>query len=149
MGHVFFLAIPALIGYGTVYAMVKVSRRARLIRAMWGSGFTAQARCLRMYTTVHRHSNNSNTTTTRLHHVYEFLAPDGRPVRFEETGGPGTRVEGDIVTVYYLPDRPQQATALEPGDRSVRFGTGCALAFLCLPLLVAAGLLVVYVTTFM
>ncbi|MFC4472728.1 hypothetical protein ACFPH6_51170 [Streptomyces xiangluensis] len=32
-------------------------------------------------------------------------------MRFDEEDGPSTTVEGDIVTVHYLPERPERATA--------------------------------------
>lgn len=58
---------------------------------------------------------------TALRHVYEFRARDGRVVRFEEEGGPGTILEGDIVTVHYA-DGPDVVATARPG----RGGHGCA-----------------------
>lgn len=73
-------------------------------------------------------------TTTRddsatQHHVYEFATRDGRTVRFEEEHGPRTRVEGDIVSVHYLPERPERATAHAPSPGKLAAGSGCALVF--------------------
>jgi hypothetical protein len=39
-------------------------------------------------------------------------------------------VEGDIVTVHYLPDRPERATAHAPSPGKLAAGSGCVLLFL-------------------
>ncbi|MEU5185189.1 hypothetical protein AB0G49_34685 [Streptomyces longwoodensis] len=75
-----------------------VCRWVRLRRA-WRSGLTAEARCLRTFTTTH--GGDDSVVRTRRHHVYEFRTGDGRSVRFEEEGGPATVAEGDIVVVHY------------------------------------------------
>ncbi|MFI7140214.1 hypothetical protein ACIBQ5_21495 [Streptomyces massasporeus] len=45
-----------------------------------------------------------------MHHVYEFIAHDGRVIRCAEDGGPATTVEGDYVTVYHTDGRRLVAT---------------------------------------
>ncbi len=80
---------------------------------------------------------------TTLHHVYEFTTRDGRVIRFDEEGGPSTTVEGDIVTVHYLPDRPERATARVPAPGKLAASTGCALVFLAAFIAFAVFLMVV------
>lgn len=109
----FFYAVPTLMGAGVVAMAVAVINRHLRLREAWASGLTAEARCLRTYTTTSRHGDRSRISTT-LHHVYEFTPPAGRPVRFEERNGPATIIEGDFVTVYYAADRPEAATAQAP-----------------------------------
>ncbi|WP_210576775.1 DUF3592 domain-containing protein [Streptomyces sp. GESEQ-4] len=113
------LCMIGLAGYGATRLM----RRARDIRGAWNHGLTAEARCLRAFTTTR------NDSTTQ-HHVYEFTTRDGRYIRFEEAYGPATTVEGDIVTVHYLPDRPERATAHAPARGKLAAGSGCVLLFL-------------------
>ncbi|MGW0902628.1 DUF3592 domain-containing protein [Streptomyces sp. NPDC002853] len=105
--------MPTLIGAVVIATGVAVINRHLRLREAWASGLTAQARCLRTYTTTSRHGDRGRVSTS-LHHVYEFTPPAGRPVRFEETNGPGTIIEGDIVTVYYAADRPEAATVRAP-----------------------------------
>ncbi|MDQ0578625.1 hypothetical protein QF030_000803 [Streptomyces rishiriensis] len=81
--------------------------------------------------------------TTTLHHVYEFMTRDGRVIRFDETGGPSTRVESDIVTVHYLPERPERATAKVPAPGKLAASTGCALLFITVFIAFAIFLIVV------
>ncbi|WP_037676475.1 DUF3592 domain-containing protein [Streptomyces griseus] len=125
--EVFFYIVPLFIIAGAVFAAVSVTGRSRQVGRAWNSGFTAEARCLRSYTTTSGGGGSSSVSTTR-HHVYEFVTRDGRPVRFEEKNGPGTIVEGDIVTVFYTPDRPEHATAHAPARGKLAASTGCALA---------------------
>jgi hypothetical protein len=124
----FFFIVPALIIAGAVFGVVKVVGRAQEVRRAWNSGFTAEARCLRAYTTTSGGGDSAVRTT--LHHVYEFATYDGRVVRFEEPNGPGTTIEGDIVTVHYAPDRPERATAHAPAPGKLAAGSGCVLVFL-------------------
>ncbi|MFJ6565967.1 DUF3592 domain-containing protein [Streptomyces sp. NPDC091292] len=109
MEFLFYLA-PSLIAALALFMAVKVVQRWLDLRRAWNSGLTAEARCLRTYTTTDRDSDSGHTSTT-LHHVYEFTARDGRSVRFEEADGPGTVIEGDVVVVHYAADRPEKATA--------------------------------------
>jgi len=117
-----------------------VIRRSRQVGSAWSSGLTAEARCLRTYTTTSGGAGDTMVSTT-LHHVYEFTTREGRTVRFEEGNGPGTTLEGDIVTVYYAADHPERATAHAPSRGRLAAGTGCALAFF--------GVIVVFCVVFM
>ncbi|MFF3646269.1 DUF3592 domain-containing protein [Streptomyces sp. NPDC002564] len=72
--------------------------------------------------------------STTLHHVYEFTTREGRSVRFEERHGSATTVQGDIVTVHYLPERPEAATARPPRPFAMAAGTVGQLCFLGLVL---------------
>ena len=96
--------VAVLIMVSAIFLGYRVVYRWLQIRSAWNSGLTAEARCLRAYTTVHGGGNDTSVRTT-LHHVYEFATPDGRAIRFAEEGGPGTRVEGDLVTVHYAEGR--------------------------------------------
>ncbi|MEV7130903.1 DUF3592 domain-containing protein [Streptomyces sp. NPDC093260] len=124
-----FYAVPSLMIAFAVLALVTATRRARRVRDAWDGGLTAEARCLRTYTTNSGGGNTSARTT--LHHVYAFRTREGREVRFEETDGPGTTVEGDIVTVHYRAERPEHATAHAPARRGrLAVEQGCVFAFL-------------------
>ncbi|MEU5954010.1 DUF3592 domain-containing protein [Streptomyces sp. NPDC047525] len=128
-----FVAVPVFIAAVAIVMAVKVIRRALELRQAWASGLTAEARCLRTYTTTRRHSDSSHTTTT-LHHVYEFTPSAGRPVRFEEENGPATTIEGDFVTVHYAADRPEKATAHAPSPVKNAASTIGQLCFLAVML---------------
>ncbi|MEV6751910.1 DUF3592 domain-containing protein [Streptomyces sp. NPDC051214] len=123
----FFYAVPTLIGAIVIAMAVAVINRHLRRREAWASGLTAEARCLRTYTTTSRHGDGHHVSTT-LHHVYEFTPPAGRPVRFEEENGPGTIIEGDVVTVYYAADRPEAATVHAP---DLAKSTATLIAVLC------------------
>jgi hypothetical protein len=136
-----FYIVPTLMIAVACCAVVAVVRRSVRVSRAWSSGLTAEARCLRTYTTT---SGGGDTMVrTTLHHVYEFTTRDGRGVRFEEQGGPGTTIEGDIVTVHYPADRPEHATARPPARGKLAAGTGCLLAFLGTFILFAVGFMVV------
>ncbi|GGX61708.1 DUF3592 domain-containing protein [Streptomyces anandii] len=122
-----FYVVPCLMIALLVVGITTALRRARQIGQAWDGGVTAQARCLRSYTRTSGGGDSSVTTT--LHHVYEFITRDGRVIRFDEANGPSTVVEGDLVTVHYLPDRPERATAHAPARGKLAVGTGCVLAF--------------------
>ncbi|MEU6678350.1 DUF3592 domain-containing protein [Streptomyces sp. NPDC046925] len=124
-----FYVVPALIAAVVIAMAVKVVRRSLELRQAWASGLTAEARCLRTYTTTSRNSDSGHTTTTQ-HHVYEFTPPAGRPVRFEEENGPAATVEGDFVTVHYAAGRPEKATAHAPSPVKNAVGTVGLLCFL-------------------
>ncbi|MGW2488581.1 DUF3592 domain-containing protein [Streptomyces sp. NPDC001606] len=126
--ELFFYAIPSLMIIGLGAAAYTLLGRARRIGRAWSHGLTAEGRCLRMYTKTSGGGDDTAVRTT-LHHVYEFTTREGRAVRFEEPNGPATVVEGDIVTVRYLPDRPEQATALPPAPGKLAAGTAFTLAF--------------------
>lgn len=122
-----FYVAPLLIIVLVLCGAVAVIRRSRRVNSAWSSGLTAEGRCLRTYTTT---SGGGDTmVSTSLHHVYEFTTREGRAVRFEERNGPGTTLEGDIVTVYYAADHPEQATAHAPARGKLAAGAGCALVF--------------------
>ncbi|MFD4610847.1 DUF3592 domain-containing protein [Streptomyces sp. NPDC058440] len=123
-----FYIVPLLMIGAAVLMLTRVLRRAREVRGAWGSGLTAEARCLRTYSTTS--GGGESMVRTRLHHVYEFTTRDGRSVRFEESNGPATVVEGDIVTVHYVAERPERATAHAPAHGKLAAESGCLLAFL-------------------
>ncbi|MEU3343582.1 DUF3592 domain-containing protein [Streptomyces sp. NPDC006700] len=123
-----FYVVPLVMIGLAVFFLARVLRRAQEVRGAWGSGLTAEARCLRTYTRVS--GGGGTTASTTLHHVYEFTTRDGRGVRFEESNGPATVVEGDTVTVYYAPDRPERATAHAPARGRLTAESGCLVAFL-------------------
>ncbi|NGO79323.1 DUF3592 domain-containing protein [Streptomyces sp. YC504] len=134
----FFYAVPLLMIAVLVGAAVKLVGRDRQLRAAWSSGLTAEARCLRFYTTTRR--SDDSTTTTR-HHVFEFVTRDGRTVRFEEENGPATILEGDVVPVHYTAERPEQATARAPRGGVLTAQTTGTLVFL--------GVMVAFLVVFM
>ncbi|MGW6906461.1 DUF3592 domain-containing protein [Streptomyces sp. NPDC054940] len=139
--EVFFYIVPTLMIAVASFAAIVVIRRSLRVSRAWSSGLTAEARCLRTYTTTSGGGDTSVRTT--LHHVYEFVTRDGRPVRFDEGGGPGTVLEGDIVTVHYVAERPEHATAKPPAPGRLAAGTGCLLAFLGVFILFAFGFMAV------
>lgn len=124
--EILFNLVPLFVLAGTVFVAVSVTRRSRQVGRAWRSGLTAEARCLRSYTRTSGGTGDTSARTT-LYHVYEFTTRDGRSVRFEEGNGPGTIVEGDIITVFYRPDRPDHATAKAPAWGKLTVSTGCAL----------------------
>ncbi|MFE6172441.1 hypothetical protein [Streptomyces sp. NPDC056464] len=144
---VFFYFVPGLIMAGALFMAYRVVRRSLQIRSAWNSGLTAQARCLRSYTTVSGGHGDTSVHTT-LHHVYEFTARDGRVVRFEEEGGPGTRVEGDLVTVHYAEGAQVVATAHAPGRVGQAAAAIGVLAFLGVVVVFCVGFMVTYSQVF-
>jgi hypothetical protein len=136
----FFYAMPGLIMAVMIFAAVRVIRRSWELRSAWSSGLTAEARCLRSYTTTSGGGGDTSVTTT-LHHVYEFMTREGRTVRFEEGNGPSTVVEGDIVTVHYTATRPEKATAHAPSPVKA---VASAIGFL-----VFFGVIIVFCVGFM
>ncbi|MFI6344894.1 DUF3592 domain-containing protein [Streptomyces sp. NPDC050560] len=87
-----------------VRRVVKLSRQLRI----WRHGAHAEGRCVRTWVSIRSGRNGGSST---MHHVYEFRTLAGDVMRFEETEGPATVVEGDFATVTYLPERPERATA--------------------------------------
>ncbi|MEW2389665.1 DUF3592 domain-containing protein [Streptomyces venezuelae] len=126
-----FYALPGIIAVGVLFMAAQVVRRSTQLSRAWNSGLTAEARCLRTYTTT---SGSDDSVSTTLHHVYEFLTHEGRSVRFEEEDGPATTVEGDIVTVHYTAESPEAATAHAPRPFAMAAGTVAMLCFLGLML---------------
>ncbi|MBC9717061.1 hypothetical protein H9Y04_31470 [Streptomyces sp. TRM66268-LWL] len=124
----FFYAVPTVMAAFAILFAVSSLRRARELSAAWRSGLTAEARCLRAYTTTS--GSRGGSTSTTQHHVYEFLTRDGRAIRFEEDNGPGMRVAGDIVTVHYTAERPERATAHRP-QRGLNAAAGGGVLVFC------------------
>ncbi|MFE5138101.1 DUF3592 domain-containing protein [Streptomyces fagopyri] len=135
-----FYVVPALIMAGATLTAVTVVHRSRAMGRAWNSGLTAEARCLRSYTTIGGGGDTSVSTT--LHHVYEFMTRDGRTIRVEESNGPATVVEGDIVTVHYTAERPQRATAHAPRRGLLAAGTVFVVVFCAVVVLICAGFMV-------
>ncbi|MFE0178636.1 DUF3592 domain-containing protein [Streptomyces sp. NPDC059002] len=123
-----FYVVPGIIAGAVILMAAKVIKRSIEVNSAWNSGLTAEARCLRTYTTTSSHGERHHVTTT-LHHVYEFTTREGRPVRFEEANGPATTVEGDIVTVHYTAPRPEAATAHAPRRAAMAASTVGLLCF--------------------
>jgi hypothetical protein len=142
---VFFYLMPSLILAGALFVAYRVVRRGLQMRGAWNSGLTAQGRCLRMFTTTHGGGNDSSVRTT-LHHVYEFTTRDGRPIRFEEEDGPATRLEGDLVTVYYTDGQNVVATAQEPRRVMQAASTVAKLAFCGVVVAFCVGFMATYHT---
>ncbi|MEU5341294.1 hypothetical protein AB0H18_10745 [Streptomyces sp. NPDC020766] len=142
-----FYAVPGLIMAVAVFVAARVIRRSLELRRAWNSGLTAEARCLRTYTKTSGGSGDSSVHTT-LHHVYEFTARDGRTIRFEEEGGPGTTVEGDIVVVHYAEGEMVKATAQAPGHVRNTASTAGILVFLAVVVVFCAGFMVTYTEAF-
>ncbi|MET7573835.1 DUF3592 domain-containing protein [Streptomyces sp. NPDC005492] len=140
MEALFYLAPLLIIGIVSLGATA-VIRRSRQVNSAWSSGLTARARCLRTYTTTS--GGGDSMVSTTLHHVYEFTTHQGGTVRFEERNGPGTTLEGDIVTVYYAADHPERATAHAPARGKLAAGAGCALAFFGMIVVFCLGFILV------
>ncbi|MFF3447225.1 DUF3592 domain-containing protein [Streptomyces sp. NPDC002667] len=140
---VFFYAVPSLIIVVVLLLAARTVRRALELRSAWSSGLTAEARCLRSYTTVGGGGNDTAVTTT-LHHVYEFTTRDGRAIRFEESNGPATVLEGDIVPAYYTAGRPEKATAQPPSPGRAAAGTLGVLVFCGVIVSFCVGFMITY-----
>ncbi|MEU6220267.1 DUF3592 domain-containing protein [Streptomyces sp. NPDC047022] len=141
-----FYGIPSLMIAGVVAMAAIIVRRSLQMRSNWKSGLTAEARCLRTYTTTSGGGDTSVTTT--LHHVYEFTTREGRTVRFEEANGPATALEGDIVPVHYTAEHPERATAHAPAMGKVVAGATGLLVFLSVIVVFCVGFMVTYTEVF-
>ncbi|GLW45380.1 hypothetical protein Stsp02_10420 [Streptomyces sp. NBRC 14336] len=126
---VFVLVIASLLIGLAVYIACETLRDWLRLHRAWGSGRTAEGRCLRAYTSTRRVGEQRGEHTVQ-YHVYEFMTADGRDVRFEEAGGPGSRCAGDFVTVYYGADPAVAATALPPRRAQSAAGALGVLVFL-------------------
>jgi hypothetical protein len=144
---VIFYVGPGLIMALALFMAYRIVRRWLQIRGAWNSGLTAEGRCLRVFTTVSGGHGDTSVHTT-LHHVYEFIAHDGRVIRFEEDGGPGTTLEGDYVTVYYTAGRQVVATAQVPSRVKHAMAAVGILAFLGVVVVFCAGFVVTYAQIF-
>ncbi|WLW54735.1 hypothetical protein [Streptomyces sp. YU58] len=143
---VMFYAVPGLIMAVALFGAYRVVRRWLQMRGAWNSGLTAEARCLRVFTTTH--GGGESRVRTVIHHVYEFTARDGRTVRFEEEDGPRTVLEGDFVTVYYKDGREVAATAVPPRPGKQAAASLAILAFLGVIVVFCIGFMVTYATVF-
>ncbi|WP_058046215.1 DUF3592 domain-containing protein [Streptomyces roseifaciens] len=149
MFDIVILTLPALMAAGGIAGMVWAVMRMRRLRAAWRSGIEVQGRCVRLYaTTVTRRRGAHRSSSTTLHHVYEFTDGDGRHRRFEEAGGSATVIEGDTVVVRHPQGRPDRATAIPPGDARTRVGMGILLVFLSLFVAGCVGFGVFYLSVF-
>ncbi|MGW0582061.1 DUF3592 domain-containing protein [Streptomyces sp. NPDC002920] len=119
--------VPSLVITLVLFGMSRVIAAARRTHRAW-NGLTAEARCLRAYTTTSRGDDGS--VSTHLHHVLEFTTGDGWAVRVKSDDVPATVLEGDTVMVWYEPDHPEEATAEPPALGRLIGRTGCGLLFL-------------------
>lgn len=124
---VFFYLIPTVMMAFIGFMAYRLLTRWLRVRKAWSSGLTAEARCLRTFTTVSDSGGGHGRVSTTIHHVYEFTTRDGRPIRFEEEGGPMTTVEGDFVTVHYTDGPNVVATAHAPGERVKHAAAGLGI----------------------
>ncbi|MEV5983492.1 DUF3592 domain-containing protein [Streptomyces sp. NPDC052051] len=116
-----FYVIPNLIVVGALVVAARVVARSLQLRNNWTSGLTAEARCLRTYTTTSHSDPSTRVARTTRHYVYGFTTRDGREISFEEANGPGAEV-GDSVTVHYTATRPDRATAYAPAPGKALVG---------------------------
>ncbi|WP_055532911.1 DUF3592 domain-containing protein [Streptomyces graminilatus] len=140
---IIFYGVPTLMIVAIVAGAAALIRRALRIRRAWNSGLTAEARCLRTYTTTSGGSGDSRVRTT-LHHVYEFTARDGRTIRFEEEHGSGAIIEGDYVTVFYSEGEEINATAHRPSPVRIGLGMVAIVAFFGAMVVFLVGFMVTY-----
>lgn len=141
----FFYIIPVLMMAVIAFWGYRVLRRWLQIRSAWNSGLTAEARCLKTFTTVSESMGEHSRMHTTIHHVYEFKTHDGRAIRFEEEDGPMTTIEGDFVTVHYTDGPNVVATAHAPGQRVKQAATSLGLlAFLGVAFAFCVGFMVMF-----
>ncbi|PWI08097.1 hypothetical protein DIZ27_24545 [Streptomyces sp. NWU339] len=147
-----FYVIPVIVIVGVSVMAARTISRSRQISGAWNHGLTAEGRCLRTYTRTRGGAGDTGAgdtgVRTTLHHVYEFTTREGRVIRFDEANGPSTVVEGDHVTVYYLADSPERATAHAPARGKLAAGTGGVLVFLGVVIAVCVGFMVIAHTMF-
>ena len=140
----FFYIIPVVIMTVIAFMAYRVLHRWLQIRSAWNSGLTAEARCLKAFTTVSRSTGEHSGVRTTIHHVYEFNTHDGRAIRFEEEDGPMTTVEGDFVTVHYTDGPNVVATAHKPGHLKQAAASLGLLAFLGVAFAFCVGFMVTF-----
>ncbi len=113
---------------GSVFAVAGVGMAVALVRRLAGRrralahGLPAEARCLETYTT-----RNGDGPSHR-HTILGFRTQDGREVRIDDTTS-RTVVVGDVVTVRYLPERPERAAVVGSGGAGTWVGAFSAIAF--------------------
>jgi hypothetical protein len=112
------LVVALLIALVPLSMIVKVVMRVYWVSRALTGGLRAEGRCVRIHTTQSTHHEDGHTrrSSTR-HYVFEFEGRDGRSVRFEDMESPSTTIEGDYVTVAYLPERPEKAAVVRDGGR--------------------------------
>jgi hypothetical protein len=139
---VIFLGVALLIALVPLAMIVKVVVRVHWIRLALNGPHRAEARCVRIYTThsTSHHDGHSYRSSSR-HYVFEFTAEDGRPVRFEDADAPSTTLEGDYVSVAYVPGRPEKATLVRgAGERTPYVRAALTVVPLALFVAFAVGL---------
>ncbi|MGI5252209.1 hypothetical protein [Actinacidiphila glaucinigra] len=136
---VVFTLVAVLITLVPLAIAVRAGHRLLWIRRAVHGGSRAEGRCVRVYTTVG--STSEGPARSRQHFVFEFRTADGRDVRFEDPGAPGTTIEGDRLTVAYVPGAPERALVVPAGYR-VPYGQ-LALTLAFLGLFVAVGIVLV------
>ncbi|MET7274393.1 MULTISPECIES: DUF3592 domain-containing protein [Streptomyces] len=110
MNALFHITMVVLLA-AMVWSAVALVRRTRQRREAWESGLSAPARVVRTWATTQMVNNVARRVQW---HEYDYTTRDGRAVRFQESGGPRDRAEGDTVPVYYSARDPERATAVEP-----------------------------------
>lgn len=96
-------------------------RERRRLNTLWEHGRTAQALVTESWSV-------RNPEDTTVCYAYEFTADGGRTVGFEENSEDLARQVGDEVCVYYLPEAPERATAMQPSEGEGRAAIGFAAA---------------------
>jgi hypothetical protein len=135
---VVFIAVAFLIALAPLVMMVRVVARVRWISRALNGGVRAEGRCVRAYTTMR--TTTDGPARSRQHFVFEFTTAEGRQVRFEEDEAPSTTIEGDYVTVAYVPERPEKATVVRDGGRTPYAKAALTLVMLAVFLVVAVGI---------
>jgi hypothetical protein len=113
---VVFIGFAFLIALVPLLMMVKIVGRLRWIRRALAGGSRAEGRCVAAFTRTS--GTTDGAPRTRRHFVFEFTTVEGRQVRFEDGSMPATTIEGDYVTVAYVPERPEKATVVRDGARA-------------------------------
>ncbi|MFF3731657.1 DUF3592 domain-containing protein [Streptomyces sp. NPDC002476] len=101
------------------------------LRAIWAGGRTAEARCTGVRTEEAQDAEGG--FVLHAHPTLEFRTGDGRTVSFEERQSRPAPAQGDVVTVYYGAENPQDATTRAPSfgirhARTLVTGVGGAFA---------------------
>lgn len=134
---VVFLGLLSVIALAMLVMMAKVVGRARWSSRALSGGLRAEGRCVRAYT----RTRGTGDGSVRSHQVFviEFTAEQGRQVRFEDESVPSTTIEGDHLTVAYLPERPERATVVREGARAPFAEAASTLLVLGMFLVVVVG----------
>jgi hypothetical protein len=135
---VVFIGFASLIALVPLVMMVKIVGRLRWISRALADGLRAEGRCVAAFTRVS--GAGDGPVRSRRHFVFEFTTAGGRQVRFEDAAMPATTIEGDRVTVAYIPERPERATVVGEGARAPYAAAAVALVLLGVFLVVAVGI---------